>query len=386
MRIVTGPRSRWAITPGKAVRLPRWTVTTDGRIRAPFSHLLNSLVSGQHTKTPAYHLTVLTTTACNLGCSYCFQNVAPSEEGKFKPLRIASRTLTSSLAQDIGEFTRKQVADGGYLGLDLLVFGGEPLLNPRAVYALLEELNPMEPFTASMVSNAVRLDVRTAQRLVGLGLAEVQVTFDGVAADHDRVRIDHRGRPTYERIVANLADAIEHTELRFNLRVNVTRANAAGVHDLIADLRQRIDPRRCRMHFAVVDATQAGFDATAEVDVLDHEFLPWHLAAVEAGFAVDPPVAAKGCRYCDTMGGRDGAVIGADGKLYSCWDSAGQAGYDVGTVADGYLPEESMAERWVSCGYQAGAQAAGPSTALLDRTAVAVLDARSKRGGAWRAS
>ena len=75
------------------------------------------------------------------------------------------------------------------------------------------------------------------------------------------------------------------------------------------------------------------------------------------------------------------AVVSADGRLYSCWDSAGQADFEVGDLDSGYAPPAQMAERWVSCGYQAEGQAPVLCDDLLDRTAGAVLEAGWRNGG-----
>lgn len=380
MRIVSGPSTHWMIDTGSAVRLPRWAVGRNGHLRPGLAPLLKAAQGPR--PVPRYHLTVLTTTACNLGCGYCFQNVTLNSDNPFQPGRIPSRTLTPEVAGRIGTFVREQMTLGEHDGLDLLVFGGEPLLNPRAVFALLEELNGFDRFRAHMVSNGVRLDRRTAGRLVDLGLSEVQVTFDGPREEHDAVRVDHRGRGTYDTIVANVANAVEHTTMGFNLRVNVTLANAPGIAAMLDELATRLDPSRCRIHFAVVDANQTGFAATASAEDLERHFLDWHLRALTAGFRVEPPVVAKSCSYCDTVGGRDGAVVSADGRLYSCWDSAGQAGFEVGDLDTGYAPDTEITDRWVSCGYQAEGQAAALCDDLLDRTAGAVLEAGWRNGGA----
>jgi len=65
---------------------------------------------------------------------------------------------------------------------------------------------------------------------------------------------------------------------------------------MIDEVGRRIDPRRCRLHLAVVDANQTGFHTTASADDLERHFIDWHLRALSAGFRVDPPVVAKSCR------------------------------------------------------------------------------------------
>jgi uncharacterized protein len=58
------------------------------------------------------------------------------------------------------------------------------------------------------------------------------------------------------------------------------------------------------------------------------------------------------CQICSVPGGKYGAVVNADGKLYSCWQSAGKPGFDVGTVDEGYRCVSEVREHWVRCGYE----------------------------------
>ncbi len=42
-------------------------------------------------------------------------------------------------------------------------------------------------------------------------------------------------------------------------------------------------------------------------------------------------------------------MVNADGTLSSCWETAGKPGWQVGSVADGYLPSHQTRDRWISC-------------------------------------
>jgi uncharacterized protein len=72
-----------------------------------------------------------------------------------------------------------------------------------------------------------------------------------------------------------------------------------------------------------------------------------YTVARRAGLRIPRPTDDR-CAYCSERDGRTGAVVNADGTLYSCWESAGRPGYEVGTVANGYL-SSYPADRWVSC-------------------------------------
>jgi uncharacterized protein len=44
--------------------------------------------------------------------------------------------------------------------------------------------------------------------------------------------------------------------------------------------------------------------------------------------------------------------VNSDGKLYSCWQSAGKVGFEVGDVENGFDTLAETRDRWVSCGYE----------------------------------
>lgn len=48
---------------------------------------------------PTYHVTVLTSTDCNLACPYCFQNTAAPPEGSVVSPRIAANRMNQDVAR-----------------------------------------------------------------------------------------------------------------------------------------------------------------------------------------------------------------------------------------------------------------------------------------------
>ncbi len=84
------------------------------------------------------------------------------------------------------------------------------------------------------------------------------------------------------------------------------------------------------------------------------------------------------CLYCGVIGGGSGTVINADGTLYSCWESVGRTGYEVGDLRTGYLPPDQLDGRWVDCSYNVvDRERTRPAISqICDEVDVAVLDRR----------
>ncbi|MGW2302937.1 radical SAM protein [Streptomyces sp. NPDC001809] len=350
-RLLQGDRTWWFLGPGGVARLADRHVTADGGLRPEAEQRLRA--SGLFTPVAvrSYALTVLTSTHCNLGCGYCFQNTSQDLMGGSRPPRIARTRLTSETITSILGFTGQRMAEAGLEKLRILLFGGEPLLNPRGCLELLERAADLAPTSAWMISNATLLTPSLARRLHDRGLTSVQVTFDGDRDDHDRIRVGRAdGSGTFDKIVRNIVKASEATPLRWTLRVNVSQETFHGVDALIDRLGAALDPARCTLYFARIGDVGVGYaNSLLHNGELSAAFTRWQRRALELGFAVNRPGGRKTCVTCGHADGRYGAVVSADGTLASCWETAGKPDWEVGTVTDGYRPGEETRDRWIAC-------------------------------------
>lgn len=374
-RLVKGERGWWFIGNGTWTLLRPEHVAADGSVREDIDAFLRREGAYRPRTPKSFSLTVLTSTACNLGCGYCFQNTALDPTGGNRPLRIDAQGLRRETVDRIIAFTAGRMRQAGLEKLFLMLFGGEPLLNPRGCLDMLERAHDIGMHTATMVTNGVLLTEGLAADLHASGLRGVQVTFDGSREDHDRIRVKHSGDPTFDTIVRNVGRACEATGLLWNLRVNVSHHNVDRVGELFGQLEGRLDPARCSMTFAWVGDAGLGYGNDLRyVDRVAAEFARWTITAIDAGFRVVRPTMRTTCQTCSDPGGRYGAVVNADGTLYSCWQSAGKRGWEVGGIDAGYLDPATVPERWVTCGYEYQQEDAGVVAAFHDRVDGRVLD------------
>jgi uncharacterized protein len=368
-RLLKGAHGFWYLGRRSLVRLDAGAVGSDGALRPEVRAALDAAGIDDPPALPEYSLTVLTATACNLGCAYCFQNVAPDAAGGSRPPRIASALLTRQTAARILQFASARMAESGQRRLHIHLFGGEPLLNPAGCRTLLEQAAEHGLSSARMTSNATLLTPGLARMLSTLGLSIVQVTFDGDRVVHDRTRVRRNGGGTFDKILANMALASEVSPLRWHIRVNVSSLSRAGVPELLGEIADWVNPARCHVAFARVNDIGVGFTSTVGHDAeLASEFAGWSIQAHRLGFGVPPPRASETCVTCGFRDGLLGATVNADGTLYSCWESAGKPGWEVGSTEIGYLPSEVTGPRWVACGYEA--QGKDPAAAIRFQDAV----------------
>lgn len=142
---------------------------------------------------------IFTTTACNAHCEYCFE----------KDYKII--TMTDEIALDVAKYitsTRNRNRTP-----NIKWFGGEPLINKRAIDIICNHLNRnMVPFRGDITTNGVLLDTLSDDTIVDKWhLKNVQVTLDDVGVAYGT----HKGLGD---------DAYTH------LKSQIERLSALGVH------------------------------------------------------------------------------------------------------------------------------------------------------------
>jgi len=369
-------RNGWWITSGNRVsRLPHDAVH-DGALSAIARGTLERRQFFRRDRKP-FALTVLPSTACNLGCAYCFQNLGPPAGASSAPPRIPRATLSEDGIAQIREFASSRMEHLGFSEIALLLFGGEPLLNPTGCVSLLKALTPIGLVHAEMISNATLLTAEIAAELEAAGLRRIQVTFDGTRESHDRVRVTRRGRATYDTILANIREAAAATSLRWHFRVNVGASNLDGLEDLVEHVASISVAHPSTVHFALLDDVGIGYgDCLGYSDELRERLGGLVMLAIRRGLRVPlMGTSTRDCPFCGTFAGRTGAVVSADGQLFSCWETAGKPDWAVGSMHDGYLPDAVIKDRWVSCDHLARPHGDAAARArFFDRLDALILD------------
>ena len=322
-----------------------------------------------------YGATVMLTTRCNLTCSYCFQNESFDDSGL---ARIDRKDLTAQTATLARDFVSEQMHKYGKSELQLLLTGGEPLIKFRRCLEVLDAMAALNLTQASMFTNGVLLTQARAVALAQSGLTHIQVSFDGAATLHDEYRKTTAGMGSYGRIMENLASAIDAAaSLKVTARLNVNARNLTSLDDLLRTLSQFDAASRLSIRFGLVDDIGLNFsDAPERSEETAKRIRELALHALDLGLHVQPMAAPGDCLFCGVVGGASGCVINADGTLYSCWESVGRTGFEVGDLTHGYMPMHDLADRWVDCSYNVTDAQASKTAArrISDIVDAAVLD------------
>lgn len=297
----------------------------------------------------AYHVTLAVSTRCNLRCPYCFQQTFG--QGK-SPGRIAAGDLDQpGVLAAIEQFVSARMSDVGVNQVDLLLYGGEPLLRPRACLDAVSRFRSIGLGRCDMTTNGVGIRRSLFSELVDVGLTDTQVSLDGWKTAHDMTRSSKGGRPTYDRIIANI-ESCNDLGVRWQFRINMTPENLPTLDAVIRDLAAVTKQGTSQIMLAPVLGLKGTFYGTVKADAaLAEKVLALYDVAIVSGLGIPIPGDSRACVDCGSPWGKTGAVIGPDGKLYSCWETIGRPEFSVGNVWSGYMENiPGMKSRWVTCG------------------------------------
>lgn len=259
------------------------------------------------------NLTIAPTVSCNFACSYCFE-----EHPKRHFSDADLRALTAYVRENL---------DAG-APLSVTWFGGEPLAAFRQLKAMDAALQTIadevgSPYTQFMITNGSLLSEERIAYFAGRpGFTGAQVTIDGPADIHDGRRFTSAGKPSFDRIMANLK-AIRG-RLPISLRINLDRENVNRIPELIDLIVAEDLAGYVSAYFGhVVDYTDECGDL-GETMLSREEFAAAEVRlfnlmvrkGVRPGMELPRPQSGSLC-VGDAPGG---AVISPGGLVFRCWN------------------------------------------------------------------
>ena len=247
------------------------------------------------------YYTILPTTGCNARCFYCY------EQGT-RPV-----TMTAETASKV---VRYIVAHRGSETVHISWFGGEPLVNAKAIDQICTELSQQGvPFRSDMISNGYLFDAEMAQRAKDLWqLQKVQITLDGTAQTYNRVKdYVYRDVNAFERVLQNIGLLIA-AGIRVKTRLNVGKHNIGEMAELVELLHQRFGAdERLSVYSAGLLDEEHNAELFAQRMQLEQQI-------TACGFARKLYDLPKDIRLNCCMADDDGSrvVIAPDGHLGKC--------------------------------------------------------------------
>jgi uncharacterized protein len=299
---------------------------------------------------PAFHVLAKPTGAiCNLDCAYCFfltkEALYPGDR-----FRMSDEVLDEYIGQLLGAHTTPDVT--------IAWQGGEPTLMGvdffrRAVAIAERHKRPGVRLEHTIQTNATLLTDEWAAFLAEHRFL-VGVSLDGPRHLHDAYRVDKKGRPTFDRVMAGLR-VLQRHDVDVNVLCTVNAVNAAHPLDVYRFFRDECDVRYVQLIPIVERDNDTGYqegDTVTERSVDPDEwgrflisiFDEWVRRDVGDVFVVNFDAAlAKWldlpggmCIFAETCG--NALALEHNGDVYSC-DHFVEPDYLLGNIMETTLVE-----------------------------------------------
>ena len=183
-------------------------------------------IQNVYTEVPYNFFVILTTTGCNARCFYCFEQGA----------KVSN--MTEQTAHDVADFIKRK----GDKKVRIQWFGGEPLVNSKAIDTICNDLREKGvEYVSTMVSNAYLLDEKAIEKCVGLwNMERIQITLDGTEDVYNKTKnyVYKNVSSPFKRVLNNIENAL-NSGIEISLRLNMDEHNAEDLFTLSEMLVER---------------------------------------------------------------------------------------------------------------------------------------------------
>ncbi len=296
--------------------------------------------------------------ACNLHCIYCYEqtymikgttNIDPLEMVDLQFERIDK--IMESYEKQYGKPTDD---------IRITIMGGEPLLrcNLKTISYIFEQTKKRN-YTIDIVSNGVDLNyyIELFNKYKDT-LDHIQITVDGVKKIHDKRRIFHDGKGSFDLIMKNIHLSIDNG-ITIVLRVNVDATNINELSELADVLVKEFKNSEKLLPYLYllqdggcsgetnivnekigIEKIFALEDKNPNMSIFRKKFHPADF--IESIFKDVPyqPVL----RHCGAA--KNQFILDCKSNVYKCWHGIGNNDYRVGIFYPKYKLNEEKINAW----------------------------------------
>lgn len=276
---------------------------------------------------------ILTSYFCNFACPYCFEG-SVKDQKKF---------LKKEKADEIIEWLKRKTMEVNPEKVELVFYGGEPLLNIPILTYMAEKMHAwlsttQWKFEFTMITNGALLTEELVDQLIPLGLKSVRVTLDGDKEVHDQYRPFRGGQGSFDLIIKNIK-AIAH-KTKVNLASNFNDYSYPSLFRLMDFLEaEGLKDKIAMLDFKpITDRKEPAEKDTHAVSTYacdtTHGEKMIHLKKelMRRGFKTG--AALEGGGICHFKAGQHEVIIDTDGVIFKCPAMVGHPEKSVGNVSD----------------------------------------------------
>ncbi len=170
------------------------------------------------------------TTKCDLRCNYCFEN-------RENRISISKKIYNKSLI-----WLEKKLSTEKYSSLFLVIFGGEPLLEPTKIKKVLKNTRILcnkygiYRYPTLLTTNGLLASEKLFKSLKKNGLDCLQISFDGnqEQTDRKRKRIKNSEKGVYKDTLLLLSKL--SNQFKITIKLNFSSDNISTVNEFFEDI------------------------------------------------------------------------------------------------------------------------------------------------------
>ncbi len=276
------------------------------------------------------HLHLIPTESCNFRCAYCYE--------EHKSIRMSDEIIDS-----IVHLVQRKSSKLRFLSISW--FGGEPLIAFDIIDKLSHKMlaickeNQIE-YSAGISTNGYLLTDQLAVHCLSVNISNFQITLDGPAETHNKLRVLANGDGTFNTILANLCNLRDKKEdFHIRIRVNFTSDMISHLPKFLKLIGTEFGgDSRFSIHFRPV--VYLGGEHNHSVKMCDHTTAIRHQIqlmklAFNEGFGLNAwrgsmRLYGSVCYAADPRS----FVIGTDGRIYKCTVAFDDLRNQIGSISE----------------------------------------------------
>lgn len=275
----------------------------------------------QKNMTRNFCMQIAVTMDCNFRCPYCYE-----QHEKVSLSRDKQDSIINYVRSNIKKWDN----------LDIIWFGGEPLLQPNIIKHMSNEIIKIcqqhsVNFQSFIITNGYLLTPENAGLLKSCNVKIAQITIDGDQDTHNQRRFLVNGRGTYGRIVKNILDSYSYFE-GYLLRVNIDDQPVEKIIPVIRDLLPVKD--KIQIGFFQADDVGECLSARAPHSEYVAKATTLNTFALDNGFKIITGNRFPGTCYCPAYVDNC-LLVDARGDLHRCVTDTGNPDMRTGYFDDG---------------------------------------------------
>ena len=281
-------------------------------------------------------LTLATTLGCNLRCGYCF------EQNK------QSINLTIKDEESIFKFVKSRL-DNKKEGLQILWFGGEPLLGIKSIERLTPKFIQLCTFrgmaySSDIITNGVLLTEENAKILKKSLVSAVQITMDGNKEIHDKMR-PALNKGSYDDVLKGVMVARKY--FKTTIRINLNHENIPFIPNLLHELAE-LELFDILLNFAPIFSGDNGVNKNNSLT--REEFAQTQVSlmklAIHLGFQVSIGFGVIESNLPCTVLDPSHYTLEPRGVVHKCVDFLGDKSYAVASIEEGKFSPLKSQDMW----------------------------------------